>query len=47
MTNINIEIPNDIHKKIKLKAVLEDLTIKNYIIKSLEEKISKKKNKIE
>jgi hypothetical protein len=45
MVNINIEIPDDIHKEIKLKAVLEDITIKNYIIKSLEENFSNKKNK--
>ncbi|MFH1589472.1 MAG: hypothetical protein ABIB43_02810 [archaeon] len=44
MTNINIEIPNDIHKKIKLKAVLNDLTIKDHIIKTLEKKFSKKKS---
>ncbi|MBC8500804.1 MAG: hypothetical protein ISS25_01995 [Nanoarchaeota archaeon] len=43
MTNINIEISDDIHKQIKLKAVLEDLTIKDYIIKSLEKKFSHKK----
>lgn len=43
MTNINIEIPDNIHKEIKLKAVLEDLTIKSYIIKSLEKKFSGKK----
>ena len=28
MTNINIEIPDDVHKGIKLKAVLDDTTIK-------------------
>ncbi len=41
MTNINIEIPDDIHKEIKLKAVLKDLTIKDFIIKSLENKFVK------
>ncbi|MAG39235.1 hypothetical protein CMO90_04075, partial [Candidatus Woesearchaeota archaeon] len=36
MTNINIEIPDELHKKIKLKAVHKDSTIKEYIIKTLE-----------
>ncbi|MFC2136039.1 hypothetical protein ACFLTH_15600 [Bacteroidota bacterium] len=44
MTNINIEIPDDIHKEIKLKAVLEDSTIKDYIINILNKKISEEKN---
>jgi len=42
MTNINIKVPEDIHKKIKLKAVLQDLTIKEYITKILDKKFTKK-----
>ena len=38
MTNINIEIPDELHKKIKLEAVLKDTTIKELIIRTLEEK---------
>lgn len=38
MTNINIEIPEKLHKEIKLQAVLKDLTIKDYIISTLEKK---------
>ena len=41
MTNINIEIPDDLHKKIKLNAVKEDTSIKEYIIKILG-KVTKK-----
>jgi len=41
MVNINIEVPEDIHKKIKLKAVIKDSTIKDHIIKVLEKKFSK------
>ena len=43
MTNINIEIPDELHKKIKLNAVKEDTSIKEYIIQILQEYISKKK----
>ncbi|MFH1607089.1 MAG: hypothetical protein ABIC91_07100 [Nanoarchaeota archaeon] len=39
MTNINIEIPEDLHKQIKLKAVLKDLTIKEYLIQTLDKQI--------
>ena len=35
MTNINIEIPDKLHKKIKLNAVIEDMSLKEYIIKIL------------
>ncbi|MBU0471069.1 MAG: hypothetical protein KKF65_00465 [Nanoarchaeota archaeon] len=45
MTNINIEIPEEIHKQVKLKAVLEDLTIKQYVINNLEKEFLKRKNK--
>lgn len=38
MTNINIEIPKELHKKIKIEAVKRDSTIKDLIIKTLEEK---------
>jgi|FLOH01.1.fsa_nt_gi predicted HicB family RNase H-like nuclease len=41
MTNINIEIPDALHKKIKLEAVKGDTTIKNLIIQTLEEKAKK------
>ncbi len=39
MTNINIEIPNSLHKQIKLKAVLKEITIKDYIIQTLDKSI--------
>lgn len=38
MTHINIEIPEELHKKIKIEAVKKDSTIKDLIIKTLEEK---------
>jgi len=41
MVNINIEIPDDLHKKIKLISVMQDMTIKQYIIRALEQKTKK------
>ena len=43
MVNINIEIPDELHKKIKLKSVMEDCTIKDYIINNLEKELDRKK----
>ena len=42
MTNINIQIPDELHKKIKLNAVKKDISIKDYIIKTLEEELKNK-----
>jgi predicted HicB family RNase H-like nuclease len=42
MVNINIEIPDDVHKKVKLAAVLADKTIKSYIIDALAENLKKR-----
>jgi hypothetical protein len=41
MTNINIEIPDDIHKKIKIKCAEDELTLKDFIIKAVEERLRK------
>jgi hypothetical protein len=41
MTNINIEIPDSLHKKIKIQSAIDEVTIKDYIIKTLEERIKK------
>jgi hypothetical protein len=45
MVNINIEIPEDLHKKIKMKAVEKYTTIRELIINILEE--DNKKNRIQ
>jgi hypothetical protein len=42
MVNINIKIPEDLHKKIKMKAVEKDMTIRDLIIKILEDSDKKK-----
>ena len=34
--NINIEIPDEIYKKVKLAAILQDKTAKQYIIEQLD-----------
>ncbi len=43
MTNINIEIPEELHKKIKLRSVIEEKTLKGFIIEKLEEKFKQGK----
>jgi len=45
MSNINIEIPDDLHKKIKLEAVKEEISLKEFIIKSLKKSMDNKKGK--
>jgi hypothetical protein len=42
MVNINIQLPDELHKKIKLNAVKEDTSIKELIIRILDNKINKK-----
>jgi len=44
MANINIEIPDDVHKKIKLASVIKEITLKEYIIKVLEKKVKEVKS---
>jgi len=39
MVNVNIEIPDELHKKAKIKCAMCDITLKEFIIKALEEKI--------
>jgi len=42
MTNVNIEIPDELHKKMKIQCAIEEITIKDFIIRTLDEKIKKK-----
>lgn len=42
MVNINIEIEDKLHKKIKIKSIHQDLTLKDFIIKKLEEAMNGK-----
>ncbi|RLE38903.1 hypothetical protein DRJ17_02620 [Candidatus Woesearchaeota archaeon] len=41
MGNINITIPDDLHKKLKIKCAMQDISLKDYVIKVLEEKVKK------
>jgi hypothetical protein len=41
MVNINIEIPDELHKKIKINSVTLEITLKEYVIKTLEKVIEK------
>jgi hypothetical protein len=42
MTNVNIEIPDELHKKLKIQCAVEEKTLRDYIILSLEERLKKK-----
>tara|TARA_Y100000310_G_scaffold229462_1_gene231904 strand:+ start:1647 stop:1799 length:153 start_codon:yes stop_codon:yes gene_type:complete len=48
MTRINIEIDSELHKKAKLKALLENKTLIQFINEAIEEKVdsNKKTSKI-
>jgi hypothetical protein len=37
MANINLPIPEDMHKQLKLQAIKENITLKDYIIQILDE----------
>lgn len=37
MVNVNIEIPEELHRQIKLAAVLEGVTLKAYVIETLDD----------
>jgi len=39
MVNVNIPIDDELHKQIKLQALLEDKTLKDYIIDALREEV--------
>ena len=41
MANINLEIPDDLHKKLKIDAALTDRTLKELIIEALDEATQK------
>jgi hypothetical protein len=46
MVNINVEISDDLHKKIKLASIVKGLTLKDYIIGVLECKAKECKTKV-
>jgi predicted HicB family RNase H-like nuclease len=47
MVNINLEVPDEIHKRIKILAAIKGVPIKELIVKALEESVehNEKQNK--
>ncbi len=43
MANINIEIPDEVYKKVKLDAIMQDKTVKEHIIQKLDEGLRRRK----
>jgi predicted HicB family RNase H-like nuclease len=43
MVNVNIEIPDELHKRLKLAAVMDETTIKQLVIDILSENDQKAK----
>jgi hypothetical protein len=41
MGRINIELPEELHKKLKVVCALKGITIKEYIISAVESELSK------
>ena len=42
MSNINITIPDDIHKKLKIAAALEEKSLKDLVIEALQDYLERK-----
>jgi len=43
MVNINIEVPDKVHKKIKILSAMQGIPIKELIVKTLEENVKHEK----
>jgi predicted HicB family RNase H-like nuclease len=43
LVNINLEVPDEIHKKIKILSATQGVPIKELIVKTLEESVSNEK----
>ena len=43
MTNINIEIPDELQKKVKIQCAVDEMTLKEFIVRAVEEKLKQKK----
>lgn len=46
MVNINISIPDDLHKELKVKSVLENNSLKNHVVSLLSNKLVNQNIKI-
>ena len=45
MTRINIEVDDELHKKVKLNSLLQNKTLIEYINEAIKEKVEKDKKK--
>ena len=45
MTNINIKIPDDVHKKLKIACAIKGVSLKQAIIEIIEKKVKNDKSK--
>jgi len=45
MGNINIDLPEELHKQIKVFCAMHSISIKEFLIKTLEEETETKKEK--
>jgi hypothetical protein len=43
VVNINIEIPDEVYKKVKLAAIMQDKTAKDFIIEKLDAGLQRRK----
>ena len=43
MTNVNIEISDELHKKVKIQCAVEEKTLKDFIAEALEERLKRTK----
>jgi len=43
MANINIELPDDVYKQVKLAAITKDSTVKDYIIMKIDEGLRRRR----
>ncbi len=41
MVNINIEVPDEVHKKIKILSAMKEKPIKDLIIETLEQRVKR------
>jgi hypothetical protein len=45
MTNINIKIPDELHKKVKIQSAIQEITIKDFIISAIEKRLKNDQHK--
>ncbi len=46
MVNVNIEIPEELHRQLKLASVLQGTTLKDYIIGAIDKRVPPEKKAV-